>query len=230
MHNFGKLTSRKVTFMVGGSDGEPLINDNGTPVLNPDGTQFMIGVAPSIPMEVLAVFNSDDVERHDLYKQFPTYAWYIAVDDDGDIVSMESDPEHSQIAGYSIWGVEADVLDGYTNGPGGSIYGAKFANGIVTPKPKTLPDISDRQFFQQLALMGKITNAEALAAVRTGAIPAAMQEFIDTLPTAQQFDAEMVLSGAKTFQRNHPLVTAFAGALGFTNDDTDALWVAAAKL
>lgn len=230
MNNFGKLTARKVTFMVGANPGEPFIGIDGKPVMNEDGTPQMIGASPGIPVDVLAFFNSDDVEWHDLYKQFPTYAWYIAVDDDGVIVSMENDPEHSQIAGYNIWGVEADVLNGYTNGAGGNIYGAKFHAGVVTPKPKTLPDISDRQFFQQLAIMGKITNAEALAAVRTGAIPAAMQEFIGTLPTAQQFDAEMVLSGAKTFQRSHPLVTAFAGALGFTNDDTDALWVAAAKL
>jgi hypothetical protein len=91
--------------------------------------------------------------------------------------------------------------------------------------------ISDRQFFQALALQGAITQEEALAAVRTGAIPAAMQTFIDAIPDQQQqFGATMLLSGAVEFDRNHPLVESFRQAMGWTVQQTNDLWRLAAAL
>jgi hypothetical protein len=90
--------------------------------------------------------------------------------------------------------------------------------------------ISDRQFFQQLAVAAMITDAEALAAVKTGDIPEAMETFIDALPADQQFAARMVLCGATQFSRNHSLVEQFGEANGMTSDQVDDLWIAAAKL
>lgn len=96
---------------------------------------------------------------------------------------------------------------------------------------KDVPEIiSDRKFFQQLAIAGVITDAEAFAAVKTGDIPAAMEAFIDGLPTEEQFSARMVLCGDTQFSRHHALVAAFCAANGMTNDQIDDLWIAAAKL
>jgi hypothetical protein len=97
--------------------------------------------------------------------------------------------------------------------------------------PATPRLISDRQFFQALALQGAITQEEALAAVRSGAIPAAMQAFIDAIADQeQQFGATMLLSGAVEFDRNHPLVESFRRAMGWTVQHTNDLWRLAATL
>jgi hypothetical protein len=91
--------------------------------------------------------------------------------------------------------------------------------------------ISDRQFFQALAMQGAITQDEALAAVRTGAIPEAMQTFIDAIPDQdQRFGATMLLSGAVEFDRSHPLVESFRQAMGWTVQQTNDLWRLAATL
>ncbi|QOG22034.1 hypothetical protein [Bradyrhizobium sp. SEMIA] len=90
--------------------------------------------------------------------------------------------------------------------------------------------ISDRQFFQQLAAQGVITRAEALTAVKTGEIPAVLQRAIEDLPPEQQFEANMIVSGATTFQRSHPLTVAIGVACGWTSDQIDALFRSAAEL
>ena len=53
--------------------------------------------------------------------------------------------------------------------------------------------MSDRQFFQAIAVLGKIEPAEALAAVKTGDIPAALLAFVNDLLSEQKFAAEMLL-------------------------------------
>ncbi len=107
------------------------------------------------------------------------------------------------------------------------------ARGIVigeyVPPPPPVPDsVSDRQFFQALALAGLISQAEALAAVQTGALPAPIAAIVDGLP--DQFGARMLLSGATTFERAHPLTDALGGALGYSPAQTDELFRAAAAL
>lgn len=91
-------------------------------------------------------------------------------------------------------------------------------------------EISDRQFFQQLALMQVITQPEAIAAVKTGDIPAALQTFINTLPSDQQFAATMAVSGAVVFHRDHPLTKMLAAGMGWTAQQVDNLWRAASEL
>jgi hypothetical protein len=100
----------------------------------------------------------------------------------------------------------------------------------VAPKPEVPHEISDRQFFQELAIMGLITQDEALAAVMTGTLPAAMVGFISAMPADQQFSARMALCGATVFMRSHPLTDAFGAAQGLTSDQIDDLWRAAAAL
>lgn len=96
--------------------------------------------------------------------------------------------------------------------------------------PAVFLDISDRQFFQQLAIDGEITEAEALAAVATGTVPAALAAVIAALPSPDQFAANMFLQGATTFERNHPMTVALAGLMGWDDEMLGALWTAAAQL
>lgn len=181
-------------------------------------------------LSFLEFFTDQDVEWHDAYQQQPRYDFYIATDDDGVVVSCEADPEHSQLSTFIIYGMSSTEKGNYTTGPGGSIYGAIFDGTVIHPKPPVLIDISDRQFFQQLSVMGLITQNEALAAVKTGEIPAAMNAFIGSLPADQQFTARMVLCGATTFSRTHPLVQAFGVGMGMSSEQVDELWIAASQL
>lgn len=121
------------------------------------------------------------------------------------------------------------------------VSGEIAGTGDLLPAPETLSEyreqpppiptiISDRQFFQALAVVGAITPEEALAAVKTGTLPETMAAFIQPLPDEQRFAAEMLLSGATQFQRDHPMVTTFAQALGWDEQQIDDLWRMAAAL
>lgn len=90
--------------------------------------------------------------------------------------------------------------------------------------------VSDRQFFQQLAVQGTITQDEAIAAVATGTLPASMVQLVSQLPPDQQFGANMLLKGAIEFKRSHPMVPVLGAAYGWTSAQLDALWTAAAVL
>lgn len=110
-----------------------------------------------------------------------------------------------------------------------------LAGGVVNPyvpPPPPVPEtISDRQFFQQAAIAGLITQAEALAAVQTGTVPAVLMNVINALPDAmQKFAAEMMLAGATQFNRHHPLTEAVGAALSWTPEQIDQFFIAAAAL
>ncbi|MCW1842226.1 hypothetical protein [Prosthecomicrobium hirschii] len=101
--------------------------------------------------------------------------------------------------------------------------GTGFSAPALLPSPVPAV-VSDRQFFQALAMAGLVTEAEALAAVRTGDIPAALQAVIDALPEPERFTATMLVSGAVEFRRDHPLVEAVRLARGMTAEAVDDLF------
>lgn len=119
---------------------------------------------------------------------------------------------------------------------------ARWSNGQWTlelkpppPDPETPPSvptrvISNRQFFQQLAIAGLITRQEALAAVKTGEVPEALATLLDNIPPDPRFNAEMLLSGATQFDRYHPLVAPIGAAQGMTDEEIDQFWIAAGQL
>jgi hypothetical protein len=101
---------------------------------------------------------------------------------------------------------------------------------MVTPA-LALAAISDRQFAHQLAKMGLITREEALAFVQRGEVPHALQGVISSLDDPDlRFDVEILLTGATTFDIDHPHVAALAAALGWTREQLVAFWRAAAAL
>jgi hypothetical protein len=107
-----------------------------------------------------------------------------------------------------------------------------WGDPTVFELPLLVPEvISDRQFFQQLALDNFITHQEALDAVQTGAIPSVMEGFVNSIQDpVTQFNVRMVLSGATEFQRNHPLVDAISGYIGFDSDWIDQFFIRAYQL
>jgi hypothetical protein len=102
---------------------------------------------------------------------------------------------------------------------------------MMAPPPPIIPDVSDRQFFQQAAMQGIITQAEALAAVQTGTIPPVLQAVVDGIENAdEKFAAQMILSGATIFQRDAPLTASLGAAFGWTPEQIDSFFLAAAAL
>lgn len=120
---------------------------------------------------------------------------------------------------------ERDALVVERDGLAGQLAALEAAPPAAAPAT-----ISDRQFFQALAQAGAITADEALAAVMTGRLPAAIEAAVSALPEAQQFAARMLLSGATAFERGHPMVAQLGAALGYDDKALDALWSAAAAL
>jgi hypothetical protein len=105
------------------------------------------------------------------------------------------------------------------------------AAAIMAARTSSVPaSISDRQFFQQLAVKGNITQDEALAAVATGTIPAAMAALVGQLPADSQFAAKMLLCGATIFERAHPLTATLGQMYGMDAAALDAFWQQAALL
>lgn len=104
-------------------------------------------------------------------------------------------------------------------------------NGLVGPKPEVPESISDRQFFQELALLGIITREEALEAVKIGTIPNTLQMFINNSQDPDfRFNAEMLLSGATVFHRDHPLTAQIGLVNNWTSSEVDQFFIDASKL
>jgi hypothetical protein len=95
----------------------------------------------------------------------------------------------------------------------------------------TLTTVSNRQFYQQLALSGLITREEALNAVK-GTIPPAFDAALGktNATSDERFNAQMFLSSATTFPREHPVVKQLATAMNWSEDVVDQIWQYARKL
>lgn len=94
---------------------------------------------------------------------------------------------------------------------------------------KIIPDISDRQFFQQLCVMKIITEDEALAS-NAAVIPSGILTLIGNLPKEMQFPAKMLISGATIFERNHPMTETLGKMLGWSSEQLDEFFESASKL
>lgn len=117
--------------------------------------------------------------------------------------------------------------------------GWQFEDYRIVAKDKQFPDsqpiipnaISDRQFAHALKRAGIISHDEAMAFVQTGTIPAALQSVIDAIPDQQQReDAELLVAGAQTFYRDHPMTEALRLGMGKTSEEIDDLWRQGAAL
>lgn len=112
----------------------------------------------------------------------------------------------------------------------------RWYNGYVVNYDPPIPSeqvpsvISDRQFFQQLAIDDLITEEEALDAVGPGIIPEAMSNLIGQLPYDLQFGAKMMISGATIFDRGNELANIIKDIYNWSDDDMDKFWIRSSKL
>ncbi|MCW2242818.1 hypothetical protein [Azospirillum canadense] len=67
-------------------------------------------------------------------------------------------------------------------------------------------------------------------AVKTGEIPTVLAVMVDGLPETDRFAAEMILSGATEFRRDHQLTAAIGAAQGKTPEQIDDFFRFAATL
>lgn len=107
----------------------------------------------------------------------------------------------------------------------------KLADQPLGP-PSVPTTISDRQFAQQLAILGAITPDQAIAWAARGDLPEALETAIATLPEegGVKFSARMLLSSATTYERSHPMTATLGAMLGYDAADLDDLWRAASLL
>jgi hypothetical protein len=90
--------------------------------------------------------------------------------------------------------------------------------------------ISRRQLLIVLAQAKLITEAEALAAAKTGEVPAAIDAVFGALPKEQALAARITWATMTVVERNHPLIQAVINANLATAEQVDALFRAAAEL
>jgi hypothetical protein len=101
----------------------------------------------------------------------------------------------------------------------------------VAPPEPVPSSISVRQFWAGLYKVGRITKAQALAAIRSGTVPAAIQAYIDGLADAEaQFDAAVALSGQGTIQRDGALIAGIQARLTLTDAQVDTFFRTAGAL
>lgn len=184
-----------------------------------------------------AVFhrNEDGVDWYEFARQQAAGGLYIAVDENDVFVTAGFTPDafcppegrrvYLMRPAPDGWGV-GRVLAEYS----GRLFSPETGIGELYIRPTPTPAVSRRQFFQQAAVSGDITEAEALAAVQTGVIPAAFEAFIDTLPEPERFGARMMMSGAAEFDPGHALSLGYAAANGWSEDDFEQFFRAAALL
>ena len=120
------------------------------------------------------------------------------------------------------------------------IAGEKYGNYILdaweieeppAPAPSVPEFISRRQFYHQLAIDSVITQAEALAAVATGKIPAKLKDYLGAIKNpSEKFAAEMTLSGETNIARANPLINDLGDSLAMTPEEIDDFFISAVLL
>src|ERR1700739_3842825 len=86
--------------------------------------------------------------------------------------------------------------------------------------PAPIPNITRRQFVQQMAAQGIIAQSDAIALVSNGTMPPALAAVIAKLPTAEQFAANMFILSGDDFVRATQLGNDIATANGWTSAQT----------
>ena len=134
--------------------------------------------------KVLFLCDQNGVDWFDLVEDHP-HPFYIAVNADGLIFSMEQDYQAIQTEGVLI-GIDSDF--GFTRGPGGSVYG-KLWNGtaIVEPAPEPEPTI----VIPAVTFWERTTEAEGFA--------------IEAMLNQQPFRIRQIFMTAQSYRSDHDL-------------------------
>ena len=98
---------------------------------------------------------------------------------------------------------------------------------IPTPPPITL---TARQFFIALANSGYVTPAEAVAAARDGAVPAAIAAVFSTLSPTDAVGAQITWAKMTQVSEDEPLIGAVAAAMSLDATHIHEFFVGAAAI
>ena len=102
-------------------------------------------------------------------------------------------------------------------------------SGEVIAPPVPSP-ISRRQLLLALRMSGLISDAEAVAAAQTGALPASMAAIVATLPPGDAADVQITWAAMVEAERGHALWSVVIAAGLATDAEVDALFRLGATL
>ena len=157
------------------------------------------------------------------------YPYYIAIDDNNQVVSVATDPSKLQIDRYVIIGLTSSF--GYSFDDNSNAIGATWNGEKLIDTDPIVSSVSKRQFLLYSALKGYITQDDALA-VYSGVIPSQILEVLSWMKLSpdELFAAKMAFLGSNIFKKDHPLIVKAADSIGWTSLDLDIFWLEASKL
>ena len=109
--------------------------------------------------------------------------------------------------------------------------GTWLAVYTTQPKPVVVPaTISMLQFYQEMAVSGKITTDQALAAMN-GTLPPDIATLVGKMAASDQFAAKMKLAGSNpSIARSDALISSIASAYNMQTADMDQVFIKGALL
>jgi len=102
-------------------------------------------------------------------------------------------------------------------------------SSAAAPETDYVAPITMRQFYQQAAIAGYISNDEALAAI-TGTIPDNIAAMLADLPADEAFDDKMLLKSGDIIAYDNPLVDQIGQIWGIDKDGEKEFFENAGKL
>jgi hypothetical protein len=90
--------------------------------------------------------------------------------------------------------------------------------------------ITRRQMILALFTYGMITGPEAVAAAKSGDLPAFVANYFNQLPEADRVAAEVTWASMSTCERNNPILLAMAQITGLTPAQMDQYFIQASQL
>ncbi|NKE43373.1 hypothetical protein HB662_01185 [Roseomonas frigidaquae] len=111
--------------------------------------------------------------------------------------------------------------------------GATYAEGVFTPPPVPAPvpaEVTLRQLLFALVGAGWITEAEALAAARTGEVPASLADILPDLSEAEQSNLRLTWAAMYSAERSSSVWDLFISAGVATAEQVDDLFRAAGQV
>jgi hypothetical protein len=180
------------------------------------GTIETVAMGTGGEVKIHVLHDQNGVDWHVLFRQFP-HPWYIAVQGDGTIISMESDPEQSQISGREIWGIDSNF--GFTRGAGGTVYGKIWDGSKIVARPLTRDELfPPLQKWRVEAIIDLHNLREKIDAA------------IDALPEPQRTTARSKRQYVTEFSRADALFDFIGRAVNKTPEEVDSLWQEALSL